>query len=217
MEAHCRDSIRRAHRGRVAQVIGLGFAALALVLAGCGASPSATATPSSTVTSAATVAPSPTATPSGYPVLVYFSKSPESDNNLALTFPVKRISPTPHVDVFAIQLLLAGPTPEERAAGYFTELNGVLTGPSTCSASPAPTGGPDFTLTLDHKGSTPEIGTATLRFCRDTRSPGEGADARILAQINATLLQFATIKKVAVLTVAGHCFGDLSGLDRCLK
>lgn len=176
-------------------------------------STSATATPTPT----ATVAPSPTATPSGYPVQVYFSKSPEADNNNTLTFPVKRISPTPKVEVFAIQLLIAGPTPEERAAGYFTEFNSILSGPSTCSPAPAPTGGPDFTLTLDHKGSTPETGTATLRFCRATLSPGEGTTARVLAQINATLLQFSTVKKVVVLTVAGHCYGDLSGMDRCLS
>jgi hypothetical protein len=163
------------------------------------------------------VAPSPTAASTGYPIQVFFSKFPESDNNNSLALPVKRISPTPHVEVFAIQLLIAGPTPEERAAGYFTELNSILSGPSTCSPKPAPTGGPDFTLTLDHKGSTPEVGTATVRFCRATLSPGEGTDARILAQIKATLLQFPTIKKVAILTVAGRCYGDLSGTDRCLS
>jgi hypothetical protein len=149
---------------------------------------------------------------------VYFAKYPESTNNAPVpTFPVARLSPTAHFENFAIQLLIAGPTPEERAAGYFSELNSVLTGPSSCSAAPAPTGGPDFTLTLNQKGTTAEEGTATLRFCRATQSPGEGADARILAQINATLLQFASIKKVVVLNQTGHCFGDLSGLDRCLQ
>lgn len=209
------DGSRRAHRGWFARLVGLGFAVLALVLAGCGASPTTASTPTPTPTVA--VVPSPTATPTGYPVLVYFSKYPESDNNMSLTSPVKRISPTQHVEIFAIQLLLAGPTPEERAAGYFTELNSILNGPSMCSAAPAPTGGPDFTLTLDHKGTTPEQGTATLRFCRTTLSPGEGTDARNLAQINATLLQFSTIKKVVVLNLAGHCYGDLSGMDRCLQ
>jgi hypothetical protein len=209
------DGRQRAHQGCLARLVGLGLAALALVLAGCGAS--ATTASSPTPTPTVTVAPSPTATPIGYPVLVYFSKYPESDNNNSLTSPVKRVSPTSHVEVFAIQLLLAGPTPEERAAGYFTELNSILNGPSMCSAAPAPTGGPDFTLTLDHKGTAPEQGTATLRFCRTTLSPGEGADARNLAQINATLLQFSTIKKVVVLTLAGHCYGDLSGMDRCLQ
>ncbi len=208
MSAQFRCSLRR-----LARLKWWGVAALAMALASCGASTSASSTPTATTA----LTPNPTATPSGYPVQVFFSKYPESDNNMSLTFPVKRISPTPQVEVFAIQLLLAGPTPEERAAGYFTELNGILSGPSTCSAAPAPTGGPDFTLTLDHKGSTPESGTATLRFCRATMSPGIGADARILAQVNATLLQFSTVKKVAVLTVAGHCFGDLSGRDECLK
>jgi hypothetical protein len=48
------------------------------------------------------------------------------------------------------------------------------------------------------KGSTPATGTATLRLCRATSSPGIGADARFLAEINATLKQFSNIKNVVV-------------------
>jgi hypothetical protein len=129
---------------------------------------------------------------------------------------VNRISPTISVGTFAIQLLIAGPTPQERDAGYFSELNSILSGSSNCSA-PYPTGGPDFKFTLNMKGSTPEQGTATLRFCRATMSPGVGADARISAEITATLKQFESIKKVVILTKDGHCFGDESGLDNCLK
>ncbi len=55
------------------------------------------------------------------------------------------------------------------------------------------------------------------RLCRATSSPGVGADARILAEINATLKQFSNIKKVVVLTQNGHCFAGVSGQDRCLK
>jgi hypothetical protein len=190
--------------------------ALVLLLAGCAASTSG-GTGSGTPTAAPTATGAATATPgqTGYPIKVYFSRYP--DTSLTAVFPVARISPTPHMEVFSIQLLIAGPTPEERAAGYYTELNSVLNGPSSCSAAPAPTGGPDFTLTLDHKGTTPETGTATLRFCRQMLIPGEGTDARLKAQIEATLLQFATIKKVVILRQDGLCAFDLRTGNPCLQ
>ena len=152
-----------------------------------------------------------------YPIKVFFSKSPESLNtNPSAVYPVDRVSPTIAVGTFSLQLLIAGPTLSERNAGYFTELNTLLSGPSNCSA-PLPVGGPDFTLTLNKKGSVPETGTATVKFCRTISSPGIGADARVTAEINATLKQFANIKKVVILTKDGHCFGDGSGLDLCLR
>lgn len=151
------------------------------------------------------------------PIRVFFSKYPDSvDTNFAAVYPVDRVSPTVAVGTFAIQLLIAGPTISERSQGLFTELNTILSGPSSCSA-PIPVGGPDFTLTLNKKGSVTEQGTATLQFCRATNSPGIGADARVTAEINATLKQFSTIKKVVILTKDGHCFGDGSGLDLCLR
>jgi hypothetical protein len=78
-------------------------------------------------------------------------------------------------------------------------------------------GGPDFTLALNRKGSTPEPGTATVTFCRTTTSPGEGADTRMLAEFQATLLLFLSIKWAAILDVHGQCFGNLSGQHLCLK
>ncbi len=151
-----------------------------------------------------------------YPIKVFFSKSPESLNtNPSAVYPVDRVSPTIAVGTFSLQLLIAGPTLSERNAGYFTELNTLLSGPSNCSA-PLPVGGPDFTLTLNKKGSVPETGTATVKFCRTISSPGIGADARVTAEINATLKQFSNIKKVVILTKDGHCFGDGSGKDLCL-
>lgn len=152
-----------------------------------------------------------------YPIKVFFSKYPESvSKDFTAVYAVERTSPTIAVGTFAIQLLIAGPTLSEQQAGYFTELNTLLSGASNCSA-PLPVGGPDFTLTLDKKGTVTEKGTATLQFCRSTNSPGIGADARVTAEINATLKQFPTIKKVVILTKDGHCFGDLSGKDSCLK
>jgi len=55
-----------------------------------------------------------------------------------------------------------------------------------------------------------------LKFCRQLTSPGIGADARVAAEITATLKQFPRIKEVVILTKDGHCFGDESGKDFCL-
>lgn len=188
----------------------------ALALAACGASATVGATPTPGATASPVVSSTPTSGLTGAIVKVYFSKSPDSENHLSAVFPVNRFAPTRQVETFAVQLLLAGPTPEERATGYYSELSGLLNGPSLCRAV-GPVGGPDFTLALNTKGPTPEPGTATLTFCRATLSPGEGTDARVLAELRATLLQFSAIKKVAILTTQGHCFGDLSGQDRCLQ
>ena len=152
-----------------------------------------------------------------YPIKVFFSKYPVSvSTDSSAVFPVDRTSPTIAVGTFAMQLLIAGPTLSERQAGFFTELNTMLSGPSNCSA-PLPVGGPDFTLTLNMKGPYPETGTATVKFCRSINSGGIGADARVQAEVNATLKQFSNIKKVVILTQDGHCFGDESGKDFCLR
>src|SRR5437763_9562082 len=112
----------------------------------------------------------------GYPVKVFFSRFPDSvSTNFSTVHPVDRISPTIAVGTFSLQLLIAGPTLSEQQAGYFTELNTMLSGLSNCS-SPRPVGGPDFTLTLDKKGTVTEPGTATVKFCRSTFSGGSGAD-----------------------------------------
>jgi hypothetical protein len=39
----------------------------------------------------------------------------------------------------------------------------------------------------------------------------------VRAEITATLTQFTRIRKVVILTKEGHCFGDASGADRCLR
>ena len=152
---------------------------------------------------------------STYPIKVFFSKNPDSFNNSAAVFPVDRTSPTIAVGTFSIQLLIAGPTLSEQQVGYFTELNTMFSGPSNCSSLPV--GGPDFTLSLNMKGPQPETGTATIKFCRLTTSGGIGADARVTAEITNTLEQFSNIKKVVILTLDGHCFGDESGKDFCLR
>ncbi len=151
-----------------------------------------------------------------YPIKVFFSQSPGSFNDFSAVYAVDRTSPTIAVGTYSLQLLIAGPTLSEQQAGYFTELNTMLSGPSSCSA-PLPVGGPDFTLTLNMRGPLPQTGTATVKFCRDINSGGIGADARVSAEISATLKQFANIKNVVILTRDGHCFGDGSGKDLCLR
>src|ERR1051326_3035866 len=169
--------------------------ALSACAAGTGGTGAATPT-SAQVSPTAQATPTATSTASGTTIKVYFSKFPVStDTDFTAVFPVNRIAPTTGVATFSIQMLIAGPTLEERDQGYFSELNSILTGPSTCNGA-HPTGGPDFTIILDKKGSTSETGTATLKFCRQTQSPGIGDDARIMAEITATLKQFANVKKV---------------------
>jgi hypothetical protein len=182
-----------------------------LVLAGCGATATAGASAPSTAAQPTTTAPAPPSPATTYPILVYFSRGQASLEDPTAVFPVPRVSPTPAVATYAMEQLIAGPTPAEKTAGYFTELTAVLhrSEPSNC-------GDADFRLTLDHRGGTPQPGTATLQFCRPTTSPGIGADARITAEIKRTLTQFATITTVVILNGHGDCFGDLSGLNRCL-
>jgi hypothetical protein len=177
-----------------------------LALSACGATIGSISTP---ITASA-----PTVT--NIPIKVFFSRSPDSLRKFNAVFRVDRSSPTIAVATFAIQLLIAGPTLSERSARLFSEFNSILTGPSSCTTRGL-VGGPDFTITLDRRGSKPQKGTATLRLCRATSSPGVGTDARILAEINATLKQFSNIKRVVVLTQNGQCFGDQSGKNLCLK
>jgi len=197
---------------------GAGLAATLLTLAAC-ASPTANPAPTSTgiatatATATATVAPAATATTTSggpYHVLVYFSKKPDSLNDPTKVFPVDRYSPTLGVATYTIEQLIAGPTAAEATAGYYSEIHGLLSGSSNC-------GGPDFTITLNHKGSTPATGYATLKFCRTVNLPGDLAGAYISAEINASLKQFSNIQHVVILNAQGGCFDDLSGQNLCLK
>jgi hypothetical protein len=190
-------------------LLGLALIAGTLAVASCGTTSSASS--SSTPTATAIVTPTSSGL-SGYPIKVYFS-----DNPGAMTVsPVNRVSPTSQVEEFSIQMLIAGPTTQERATGLFSELNDAFSGPSTCLGA-LPTDGPDFTLTLNMKGTTPSSGTATLKFCRATTLSGEGTGARITAEINATLLQFSSVKQVVILNSSGNCFNDLRSGNFCLK
>jgi hypothetical protein len=194
-------------------LLGLVLVAGTLALAACdttsGATGSNTLAPSTPMGS---VEVTPTTNGlTGHPIKVYFSNNPGTTT----VTPVTRISPTLQVGAYSIQMLIAGPTPEERASGLFSELNDTFTGPSNCAGS-LPVGGPDFMLTLNMNGTTPAPGTATLKFCRPMALAGIGTGARITAEIDATLEQFSSVKKVVILNSSGNCFDDLSGQNHCL-
>jgi hypothetical protein len=142
--------------------------------------------------------------PSGYLVQVYFSRHPDSDNRPAAIFPVQRTSPTLGVATYAISQLLAGPSPAESSQGYFTPLQGALSGASIC-------GGLDFTITLDRNRGILEAGAATLQFCRNVKGLGDSGSAMALNEITRTLTQFANLKKVVVIYKDGSCFDSLYG------
>lgn len=202
-----------AYRTRAASLVGIcALVAFAFVLSACSGNliPTANAASDSIKTST-------TSSPTSYQVKVFFSKAPDSlQTDNSAVFAVNRTSPTIAVATFSIQLLIAGPTLSEQQAGYFSELNTMLSGPSNCTGA-LPVGGPDFVITLNKRGPTPQTGTATIKFCRSLFSGGIGADARVQAEITATLKQFSNIKEVVILTKDGHCFGDESGKDLCLR
>lgn len=142
--------------------------------------------------------------PSGYPVNVYFSRHPDSDTRPAAVFAVNRTSPTLGVATYAIAQLLAGPLPSEESRGYFTPLEGALSGSSTCE-------GADFRITLDWNRTHAETGTATLQFCRTVRGLGDTPSVMARNEIVTTLTQFSNIKKVEIVNADGSCFDDLIG------
>ena len=170
----------------------LGLSLLALILAGCGA----TTTPGS--------ATSPTTTPGGTSVTVYFAKHSDTDNNPTAVFAVQRTtSATTTQDraTFALAELLKGPTPTERSQGnYYSPFDGALALQSFCSGAFR-----DFDLTLDHRGTTAEAGTATVHFCRRVDIAGDLDGARMKAMITATLTQFPAVQRVVILTYQGSC------------
>lgn len=137
-----------------------------------------------------------------YPVSVYFSRHPESDDDPGKVFPLSRTSPDLGVGKFAISELLKGPTEAEKAKGYFT--TAVLRGgDSTC-------GDKDFTLTI-------KDGVATLTFCRQFDHLGVVADGQADSELKATLLQFNSVHRVIILNSSGNCEFDLSGMDLCKR
>ena len=153
-----------------------------------------------------------------YALNVFFSKPNATNNVFGATFSVKRVAPLvghttslASLASYAIQQLIVGPTSAERRAGFESILQQAIFGKSTCA------GEQNFILTLDKKGTLTRPGVATIKFCRQIFSAGIGMDAGIRAEVESTLKQFPSIKRVVILSSEGHCFGDASGDDFCLR
>lgn len=190
----------RARRAR-SPVPALSALVLVLVLAGCQGTGSITGVTTATPTLAP---PTGTSTSTGYPIKVFFSKHPESDQDTTKVFGVDRVSPALGVADFAMRQLIAGPVAAETAAGYYTELAASLTGSSNC-------GGPDFRYSV-----VDATHTGTLQLCRPTQLAGDLTGPRIKAEITATLTQFPNVTKVIILDSQGQCLDDASGMNACL-
>jgi len=137
----------------------------------------------------------------GTAIKVFFARHPDSDAAFTAVYPVARAAPDRGVAA-ALAKLIEGPTADERAAGYYSELGRSLAGTSSC-------GGRDLDVGV-------RDGVATVRLCRAMTSGGVGQDARVRAQIEATLKQFATVRSVRLIGADGRCLLDRSGLGRCL-
>lgn len=136
-----------------------------------------------------------------YPVSVYFSKHPDSDDDPAKTFPVQRVSPDLGVATFVMTELIKGPSAAETVEGYFTTI-GFREGPVACDG--------DFKLSIAE-------GVARLQFCKLFDHRGVVADGQADSEIKATLRQFDTVKRVVILNSRSNCEFDLSGEDLCLR
>jgi hypothetical protein len=141
-----------------------------------------------------------TETPKTYQVKVYFSKHPQSDNDPGAVFAVNRTTDNLGVAKFTVGQILAGPTTVEQTAGYFTTAR-LRSDTSNCN-------GQDFKITIVN-------GTATLQFCRTFDHLGVVADGQAKSELEATLKQFSSVKKVVILNKNGNCEFDLSGMDLC--
>lgn len=159
-----------------------------------------TPTPSAPAQNPATPSPTSSTTPQSYVVNVYFSRSPESDDDPSKVFPLQRTSTDLGVAAFAIKELLKGPTEAEKSQKYSSDVR-VRSGASTCDNQ-------DFSIAITN-------GVAELKFCRPFDHVGEISDGRAESQINATLKQFQTIQKVRILNSQGDCEFNLSGMNLC--
>lgn len=179
---------------------------IGLVVSACGGS---TGRGSSTPTAVAT------ATQNIAVVKVYFARHPETDGNPATVLPVTRPSTEVSTQMratAALREMLMGPNQSERLQGYYSPFDGQLALQSVCPGEFR-----DFDVTLDHKGATPEQGTATVRFCRRVDIPGDMAGFVMSHMITNTLKQFPSIKKVVILNYLGACFNDMQGANACLS
>ena len=127
--------------------------------------------------------------PNEYPFTIYFPRLDADGSQSKVVYPLDRQSPEADLARHAVEQLLVGPTPQERADGYFTALE--LHGESNC-------GGDDFKLTRDD-------GSLTLRFCRTVQYENQAGLDLTESQINKTLLGLDQVEDVTILTRSGDC------------
>src|ERR1041385_3104366 len=72
----------------------------------------------------------PDAPAGGRTIAVYFSHDPESYEDFGAVREVSRTAIGPRIATAALQSLIEGPTPEEHADGYFSDLSQMLSGAS---------------------------------------------------------------------------------------
>ncbi|MEU6997084.1 GerMN domain-containing protein [Nonomuraea sp. NPDC046570] len=135
-------------------------------------------------------------------VKVYFVAPPPNDGIPAKVVPVSRKAPDSGVAKFALQQLILGPTKAERRKGLTSDLGRRIRGRSDCGA--------DFQLKI-------KKGVAKVRFCRTVWGTGVGGDATVLHQIETTLRQFPSVRKVISLDKDGRCLFEQTNSGRvCL-
>ncbi len=145
--------------------------------------------------------PSTPSTPKTYTVKVFFSKHSESDDDPSKVFALNRTTSSIGVGKFAISELLKGPTATEQSQGYFSYVR-LRSGDSTC-------GGDSISLNITSGG------VATLKFCKPFDHIGSISDGQAESEINATLQQFSSVKKIIILNYKDDCEFNLSGLNLC--
>lgn len=133
-------------------------------------------------------------------VKVFFPRDPSIEEDFTRVEPVWRTTSSQSLARFAIEQLIAGPTRQERTRRLISTIR--FTGSSNC--------GRDFTLSVNNR-------VARLQFCKTLTQGGVGDVARTKSSINATLLQFPTIKSVIILDKNGNCWADESGENMCLR
>ncbi len=133
-------------------------------------------------------------------VKVFFPRDPSIEEDFTRVEPVWRTASSQSLARFAIEQLIAGPTRQERTRRLISTIR--LTGSSNC--------GKDFTLSISNR-------VARLQFCKTFIYDGVGDVARTKSSINATLLQFPTIRSVIILNKNGKCWADDSGENTCLR
>lgn len=116
-----------------------------------------------------------------YPVGVYFSKTPESDDDFTYVIRVERTTTDSNIVEHAVNELLNGPSSSEIQLGLFTPFK--LSGSSTCDDK-------DFEVEVDAQK------TAKIYLCRDLILGGIGDSARLQTALNRTLIGLNEIKAV---------------------